>query len=323
MHRLLKSAGISARPPREARKERRSFLPEHASDLWVGDAMVLRQKRKDGSKYKLYLLSVIDAATRFVLYSQFHRSEGAIDHEPAFKHAIYSAGLPRAYYVDRGSAYRAHSLRRICGELGIQHILTQARDAPAKGVIERWHETWRAEVGDELPEEPLPLDELNAFHWAWLRVEYHARVHTTTQRAPLEHWLAESDALRPVPRGVSLEEVFLRRAFRRVRNDGTVRFFGRFHEVPGELVGERIELRYDPAAPDKSPMVYLDGAFHCDTRPLDRVANAHGRRRMLPADPVPDFEPTGLNPLEQLAREHYELLHPVGVQPLETEVDPT
>ena len=79
----------------------------------------------------------------------------------------------------------------------------------------------------------------------------------------------------------------------------------------------------DPAAPDKSPMVYVDGAFHCDTRPLDRVANAHGRRRTLPAAPVPDFEPTGLRPLEQLAREHYELPHPAGVQPFGTEEDPT
>ena len=314
VHRLLKAAGISSRPPREARRERRAFLPEHASDLWMGDALHGPRVRADGRVRKAYLLSVIDAATRFVLYSQFFLSEGVVDHEPAFKHAIYTAGLPRAYYVDRGSAYRARSLTRICGELGIQHILTKQQDAEAKGAIERWHRTWREEVFDELPEEPLPLDELNAIHWAWLRTEYHARVHSTTQRPPLEHWLAQGEFLRAVPRGISLEEVFLRRAYRTVRKDGTVRFFGSWIEVPGELVGERIELRYDPSQPDKNPMVYKDGAFFCDTRPLDRVANADAKRRTLPADPEVEFEPTGLDPLALIVQEHYDLVRPAGVE---------
>ncbi len=262
---------------------------------------------------------MIDAATRFQVHSQFYLSEGADHHEYALKHAFYTAGLPRAYYVDRGAAYRSHSLRRICGELGIQHILTKKQDAEAKGAIERYHRTWRDEVGDELPQEPVTLDELNAYHWAWLRVEYHARKHETTGREPLEHWLDEGDFLRPVPRNLSLEEVFLRRAYRTVRKDGTVRFKGGLLEVPGELVGDRVELRFDPGDPDKSPMVYLDGAFHSDTRPLDRIKNADAHRRVLPAEPAPDYEPTGLNPLALMAREHYELVRPAGVDSPATE----
>src|SRR5256885_14817195 len=44
--------------------------------------------------------------------------------------------------------------------------------------------SWREEVGDELPDQPLPLAELNAKHWAWLSAEYHARKHSTTGRVP-------------------------------------------------------------------------------------------------------------------------------------------
>ena len=313
VHRLLKAAGISKLPPREDRRERRSFLPEHASDLWMGDAMHGPLVREGRGLRKTYLISMIDAATRFLLHSEFYLSEGADAHERALKHAIYTAGTPRAYYVDRGSAYRAHSLARICGELSIQHILTKKQDAAAKGGIERWHRTWRDEVGDELSQEPLTLDELNGIHCAWMRVEYHKRVHETTGRAPIEHWLAESDFLRVVPRNLSLEEVFLRRYRRKVRKDGTVRFEGALLEVPGEFVGEYIELRFDPAAPEKRPMVYVDGAFHSDARVLDRVKNSNARRRVLPADPTPDFEFTGLDPLALMVAEHNELICPANV----------
>jgi hypothetical protein len=74
------------------------------------------------------------------------------------------------YYVDLGAAYVAHSLRLICAELGIQLVHTAPRDCEAKGAIERWHRSWREEVGDELPESPLSLEELNARHlWRQLK----------------------------------------------------------------------------------------------------------------------------------------------------------
>ena len=39
VHRLLQLAGVSARPVRGPSAERRSFIAEHAGDLWVGDAL--------------------------------------------------------------------------------------------------------------------------------------------------------------------------------------------------------------------------------------------------------------------------------------------
>jgi transposase len=39
VHRLLRAHQLSCRPQRYGGTERRSFLPEHAGDLWVGDAL--------------------------------------------------------------------------------------------------------------------------------------------------------------------------------------------------------------------------------------------------------------------------------------------
>jgi transposase InsO family protein len=313
VHRLLAAHGASARPLRGPGAERRSFLHEHAGDLWVGDAMhgplVIAP---DGSVRKAYLLTQIDGATRYVPHSYFTLSESAVDQEHGLKQAILKHGPPRAYYVDLGSAYIADSLVLICAELGIRLMHTGVQDCEAKGVIERWHRTWREEVGDELPEHPLPLAELNAKHWAWLAAEYHARRHDTTGRVPREHWLAEIPYVRTLPRGKNLDEVFLRRERRFVRKDGTVRFGGGYLEVRPELVGREVELRFDPREEGAHPRVFVEDRFVCDTVPLDRIRNASRWRRRLRGEPGPDVEPSGLDPLALIEAEHYERVRPVG-----------
>lgn len=81
VHRLLRARHLSARPVRGPSAERRSFLPEHAGDLWFGDALhgpiVIAP---DGKPGKAYLLTQLDAATRFVPNSYFAMSESAVDH---------------------------------------------------------------------------------------------------------------------------------------------------------------------------------------------------------------------------------------------------
>ena len=316
VHRLLLAHGVSARPLRGPSAERRSFLHEHAGDLWVGDALhgplVIAP---DGSLRKAYLLSQIDGATRYLPHSYFTLSESAVDQEYGFKQAILKHGPPRAYYVDLGSAYIAHSLRLICAELGIRLLHTGVQDCEAKGVIERWHRTWREEVGDELGDHPIPLADLNAKHWAWLAAEYHARQHDTTGKAPREHFLAEVPYLRTLPNGKNLEEVFLHRERRLVRKDGTVRFRGGFLEVRPELVGREVELRFDPRDDAIRPRVFVEDLFVCDTVPLDRIRNASRRRRRLRGEPAPDVEPSGLDPLALIEAEHYDRVRSVGAPP--------
>lgn len=315
VHRLLQLAGASARPVRGASAERRSFIAEHAGDLWVGDALHGPLVIAPGGQVrKSYMLSQIDNATRYIPHSYFALSEGAEAQEYGLKQAILKYGLPRAYYVDRGSAYIATSLRFICADLGIHLLHASVQDAEAKGVIERWHRTWREEVGDELPETPLPLAELNAKHWAWLGAEYHARVHDTTRRAPREHMLAEADELRPVPRGVNLDEVFLHREERVIRKDGTVRWQGGFLEVRADLGKRRVELRFDPSDEAALPRVFVDGHFACDTVWLDRLHNMTRKRRRVAGAPAPFAEPSGLDPLALIEDEHYRRTRPAGAE---------
>lgn len=307
VHRLLAAHGLSRRPVRGPPAERRSFIVEYAGDLWMGDAMHGPLVLTPGGKLrKSYLLSQIDVATRYLIYSYFALAEDAVAHEYGFKQAILRGGLPRAYYVDRGAAYMAGSLTAICAELGIHLLHTAPKDCEAKGAIERWHRTWREEVGDELDERVVTLDELNSLNWAWLGAEYHARRHDTTGREPRAHWLAQAQHLRALPKAKKIDDVFLHRVQRTVRKDATVRFAGRFLEVRAELTGQRVELRFDPTEADARPRVFVDDRFVCDAVPLDRVRNATRRRRRDLGQPDPNAEPSGLDPLCLIEREHYE-----------------
>jgi putative transposase len=317
VHRLLQQAGVSARPLRGPAAERRSFITEHASDLWVGDALHLRSQVRapDGRSRKAFLFSQIDCATRFLPHSLLTVGDGEspVLQEAGLRRAIEKYGPPRAYYVDRGSAYIADSLKAICAELGIELRYAGAGDAEAKGVIERWHRTWREEVEDELEVGRLyTLDELAEVHRAWLDVAYHARVHDTTGRAPRDHWLRELEHLRPLPRGKKLEDIFLHREKRVVRKDGTVRFRGRLLEVRAELSQKQVELRFDPTDEAALPRVFVDDAFYCDTVPLDRLRNATRERRRDLGAPEPSAEPSGIAPLDLLVRDHRDRTRPFG-----------
>ena len=313
VHRLLQAHGVSYRPVRGPSAERRSFITEHAGDLWIGDALHgPKVLAPDGELHKSYLLSEIDCACRYLPHSYWALSEGAAEQEYGFKQAILKYGPPRFYYVDLGSAYIARSLKLICADLGIHLLHAGKQDCEAKGAIERWHRTLREELLDELGDRIITLDELNSIHWAWLATEYHARVHDTTQRIPQRHWLDEVEHLRPVPRHLDVDEVFLHRATRRVRKDGTVRFRGGLLEVRPELVGRQVELRFDPLDAQARPRVFISGHFLCDTVPLDRLHNATRRRRRNLGSPAPQVVPSGLDPLQQIADQHHRRTRPFG-----------
>jgi putative transposase len=315
VHRVLSAASMSWRPSRAEVRERRSFITELAADLCVGDSMHgPLALMPNGTLHKTYLLTQIDCATRFAAHSYFASGEGAAEQEYGLKEAIRRYGPPRKYYVDRGPAYIAHSLRLICGELGIRLLHTGKGDAPAKGVIERWHRTVREELEDELPSEPIPIGDLNSKLWAWLAAEYHAREHDTTKRAPRDHFLEHAEHLRPIPPGKDLDEVFLHRVSRKVRGDGTVRWQGGFLEVRPELLGSKVELRFDAADPAALPKVFVHDRFVCDTVPLDRFANS-GRQRRRIRMPVPVLPPSGLDPLSLIEAEHYHRGRPVAPAP--------
>ena len=91
-----------------------------------------------------------------------------------------------------------------------------------------------------------------------------------------------------------------------MRKDGTVRYQGKLLEVRPELMGQKVELRFDPTEPESLPKVYVHNRFVCDTVVLDRLAN-NGKPRRRIRLPIPTLEPTGIDPIGLMEAEHYQL----------------
>ena len=301
VQRFLKSVGLSERAAEP--RERRGFRHREPGELWMGDVLHGPRVVAGGRVRKSYLIAFIDSATRFVPAAELRLSESAADHEYALKQAFLKHGLPRSLYLDNGAAQKSDSLKLILAELSVRIIHTEARDPQAKAGIERWFRTFREEVESELPEEPLPLEEVQSRVWSWLSVEYNARVHSTTGQIPREDWLRDPAILRPVSKNLDLDEVFLHRERRVVRRDGTVRFRGDFLEVRSSLVGRKVELRFHPFELDQLPRVFVDGKFVCDTVRQDREANAYKKRHRPSGRGLFRAEKTGIDPLKLMQDE--------------------
>ena len=310
VHRLLLTHGLSQRPRRHYDTERRAFRHPHAGDLWMGDVMhgprvIAEEKRVR----KSYLHLFLDSATRFVSGACFQLSETAADHEAVLKQAFLKHGLPRVLYLDRGAAQISGSLKLICAELKVRLVHTRPYDPQAKGAVEKLFSIIRAELESELPQDPIELEELNSILWSWVSSEYHRRVHGSTKKAPLDHWLEEVEHLRPAPRPDKLDIIFLHRAIRKVRQDSTVRFKGKLLEVRPELCSHEVELRFDPHNPNKRPLVFVNGEFYCDTVEVDLLRNA-SRKRHRPKPVKPEPVNTGIDPLKQIQDEHFRRVRP-------------
>lgn len=307
VHRLLQAHGISKRIVSPEIREMRAFRHPFAGDCTMSDVMhgplVLDEK---GKLRKSYLHLFLDSATRFVTACEFRLSEKAQDHEAVLKQAVLKFGLFGKLYTDNGSAQVSGSLKAICAEMGIHLIHARPYHPQGKGAVERIFRTIRASVLSELPEGPIPLSDLNDTLWAWLSMDYHKRIHGGTGKIPLDDFLSQTDRLRSFPRNKDIDEVFRHRDTRRVRQDGTVRWRGKLLEVPFDLAGKMIQLRFDPTDPEFLPKVFIDDNFHCDTRIVDPIENSRKDRTVQRNIPEVTVK-SGIDPIKEIKQEYHHL----------------
>jgi len=288
IHRLLHSQGLS-RLAAPVPEEHRRFVAEHANAIWYGDVMHGPSVTVKGRKRKVYLVTLMDDASRLIAHSAFCTGETALDIEGVLKQAVLKRGLPRKLVVDNGAAYRATTLQGICARLDIRLIYCRPYAPEGKGKLERWHRTFREHFLSELEVSRLnDLDDLNARVWAWIEQVYHQRPHGGLGGlTPLERYQRDLPNIRLLgQKAARLDELFHHRVVRKVRKDGTVSYQGRDFEVPYELSGKTVQLVVDPHEGKVVGVADAEGKFLGLATPLDATANAHRRRRR----PDPDTD---------------------------------
>ena len=283
VHRLLARHGLMDKPRgEETDADRRRFAFAQAGELWMSDVMHGPSVfLGDRTKRKTYLIAFLDDATRVIPYAAFTLAENTAAFLPVLKQAILRRGLAARLYVDNGANYRSQHLALVCAKLGIALIHARPYRPQGKGKIERWFKTVRAQLLTRLTgEDTASLTALNRRLQAWVEGEYHHAPHRGLGGVtPMEQWAQTGEAGRFPEPGLDLDELFLFEAKRRVQKDRTVSLNGVLYEVDAALVGEKVTLRFDPAAaPQRRVQVCHQGKFVEQARPVETYANCFVKR---------------------------------------------
>jgi transposase InsO family protein len=316
VHRFLKSEKMSKRTVADAITiERRSFLADHAGDIWYGDVMHGPSISTSIGMRKVYLVSLMDDNSRLITHSAFCFGETALDIEGVLKQAILKRGVPKKFIVDNGAAYVSGSLQGICARLKIKLIYCRPYEPEGKGKLERYHRTFRELFLNEIDIQSIQnIEDLNARLWVWVEQVYHKRPHQgLDNQTPLLTW--QKDLLhiqQPESVAQNLDHIFYHRLSRYVRKNGTILWDGKFFEVPYELSGQNIKLVFDPHAKKALWVESDDGKNLGLVTPLDVKTNLH-RHRQRPGT----IEPTQKHNTNVVELEYEQYCKSIGINNLE------
>jgi putative transposase len=248
------------------------------------------------------------------------RRDPGVRLEAALRAGLAARGLPRAVYVDNGSAFVSRQLLRACAVLGIRLVHSRPGRPQGRGKIERFFRTVREQFLIELAAPGTAgaddLDRLNQLFQAWVETVYHRRVHTETGQPPIQRLTEAEPPALPCP--AQLREAFLWSVPRTVTKTATVSLAGNLYQVDPALVGRRVELVFDPFDLTDMEVRYAGRAMGAAVpHRLARHVHPHTRPEQLPPP-----APTGIDYLTLIEAAHTaELAHRIDYATLPDDPD--
>jgi len=243
-----------------APKRYRRWEAAAPGDLWQSDVMngpFLPDPTPDqpDRMRATYCLVLLDDYSRRIVAGQFAWAADTALLEALLWQAIQRWGAPRKIYTDNGLIYVSRRLEGILARLDIRLIHTPPYEPSGKGKQEKIWGFVQSSFLPELRVQPADsLGQLNTWFTAWCEEHYHRRVHRETGEAPIVRWDTAS-VHRPV-RWEDLHAAFQDRCTRTVDKTGQVQWQGRRWLVPEGLLQCRVELRWDPHAPETVEIWY-------------------------------------------------------------------
>jgi transposase InsO family protein len=302
--RYMQAHGLVRRPrlrpnrrPGEARAEERrqtreirSYEATHVGALWHLDFHhgSLKVLTPGGHWLRPIALGILDDHSRLCCHVQWYLSEAAEDLVHGLSQAIQKRGLPRALLTDNGSAMVAEEVAEGLLRLGIVHERTLPYSPYQNGKQESFWGTLEGRLMKMLGNVvKLTLELLNEATQAWAEIEYNRAVHRETDSSPVARFAQGPDVLRTSPSSEVLRDAFRLETKRSQRqSDGTISLEGVRFEIPARYRHFReVTVRY--ARWDLGRIDLVDGrsgTVLASIYPLDKAANADGRRAVTQSD---------------------------------------
>lgn len=222
----------------------------------------------NGNKKTVYLSSIIDDHSRFILWSEWYESQDEYCVEDVFRKAILKHGKFDKAYTDNGSQYISHQLQTSCAMLGISLKRARVRSGKSKGKIEKFHQVVDSFIAEVKLKKPMEIAELNRYWQIFLNEYYHKKPHDGIREyykskgivipdkgiTPEQEWNRDTRALIFLD-SKTVGEAFLHHEKRNVDKGGLISFNGRKYEADTGLIGEQVIIAFDPMD-DRTIIVY-------------------------------------------------------------------
>ena len=268
---IRRSAGAS--PNRDMRRYERP----HINEVWCGDSSVgPRLKGPDGRKQRVYIIALIDDASRFITGADLFYNDNFVNLMSVMRSAVAKYGRPKVWRFDNGRTYRNRQMDLLSARIGTTLSYCQPYTPQGKSKIERWFLTlkdhWYASL--DLTEF-RSLDELRGSFQEWVR-KYNQTPHSSLRgKTPQERFFSEPEQIRRLP-DQDLDRSFLLEADRRVSADSVIVIDHVEYEVDCRYAKQKLRIRYSPDMKEVY-IVEQDGTL-TPVRLLNKVENASVKR---------------------------------------------
>ncbi len=299
---VLRRRGLDRVRLTSERKVYGRFEAERRNELWVGDVLVgpfVPHPRREKSR-RAYLFLLVDDYSRLLVHGRWMTEENTRAGQEVLRQAILARGVPEICYLDNGAPFANAALERTCAVLGIRLIHSRPYSPQGRGKLERLNRFIRESFLSEAEQVGIEsFSQLNERFAAWAEHECNTRIHAETNQTPISRFLEGGP-----PRNVDMEllhDAFRWSELRVVTRTAEVRLLGNRYSVDPALCGCRVELRYDPE--DLSRIdVWYENRIWCRAVPFQLARHVH--RQVPQAQPAPKPEPTGVDYLGLVEKDH-------------------
>lgn len=258
----------------------RRYERAHINEVWCGDSSVGPYlKTPDGKKHKVYIIALIDDASRFIVGIDVFYNDNFINLMSVMKSAVAKYGRPGMFNFDNGSSFKNKQMELLAARIGSVVHYDQPYTPTQKAKIERWFRTMKDQWLASLDIRDFhSLDELRGNLFAYVQ-KYNRTVHSSLKgKSPQERFFSEPEHIRRLS-DTDIESSFLLELERRVSSDSVIVIDQIEYEVDYRFAKQRIRLRYSPDMKDIF-IVEADGTL-TPIRLLNKTENAYIKREKI------------------------------------------
>jgi transposase InsO family protein len=235
---------------------------------------------ENGNKQRTYLIAIVDDYSRMVVGARLFFADDAYNFQKVFKDAVATHGICNKLYVDHGPSYENSQLSFICGSLGTVLIHAPVRDGAAKAKVERFFGVVKSRWLHGLDTGQIrSLDEFNRELAEAVRT-HNLTVNSSTKETPMDRFLATRGKIQ-IPKSEQwLDECFMNRISRKVKNDATLSLKNIQFDAPMQFMRQTVEVRF---LPDRLDEAYIyDNSKRFPLKLTDKQANSKVKREDWP-----------------------------------------